>query len=374
MTAVPAILARGGSSRGLLIHADALKGYSEAERREAFAFAVGSPDPDARQVNGVGGGNATTSKVAVISPSKTPGHDVDYEFYQVIVASGASERRGTCGNLVAAVGQFAIEQGLVQPTDPVTRVRIHDVNTGQTIAVEVPTAGGKVIYKGAHVVAGVPGTGAAIPVRFMEPAGRVTGKLHPSGTLSDNLAIDGRDYEVSLIDAVNPVVLVHATSLAASTPWSIAGIEGDTGLCSLMERARANAAVRFGLADDESRAGEQSPFLPFVGLYWDRAMQGRPVPTAITPAPWADVSVRLMSGGLPHRAVPLSAGLATATLARLRALTAGAADVAGPHGIALEHPSGRLDVEVEAHPAGPRVVSVGVTLTARRIMSGMVEF
>jgi 2-methylaconitate cis-trans-isomerase PrpF len=370
MTAIPAILARGGSSRGLLIHADALKDYSEADRREAFAFAVGSPDPDARQVNGVGGGNATTSKVAVVSPSKTEG----YEFYQVIVSSGASERRGTCGNLVAAVGQFAIEEGLVPASGPATTVTIRDVNTSQTIAVEVPTANGAVVYKGEHVVAGVPGSGAGVPVRFMRPAGCVTGSLHPSGKLSESVTLNGRDYEISLIDAVNPVALLHATSLPVETPWGIAGIEGDARLRDLLEQLRCWAAVRFGLATEQSRAQEQSPFLPFVGLYWDRAMQGKPVPAAIKPEPWADVSVRLMSGGLPHRAVPLSAGLATATLTRLRALAAGAPDDGGVSLIALEHPSGRLDIDVDARAAGPEVVSVGVTLTARRIMSGTVEF
>lgn len=373
MVAIPAILARGGSSRGLLIRADALAGYSEEERREAFAFAVGSPDPDARQVNGVGGGNATTSKVAVVSPSQVAGHDVDYEFYQIIVGSGASERRGTCGNLVAAVGQFAIAEGIVPATGEATTVRIRDVNTGQTIAVEVPTAEGAVVYRGEHVVAGVPGTGAPVPVRFMGPSGRVTGALHPGGRTSETLSLGGHDYEVSLIDAVNPVALIHATSLPAGTPWDLAGIEGDKALCERLEQVRCWAAMRFGLASAAETAPEQSPFLPFVGLYWDRQMQGRVVPAGIRPQAWADVAVRLMSGGLPHRAVPLSAGLATATLARLRALAAGAADGGGPHPVALEHPSGRLDIEVDARPGGP-VASVGVTLTARRIMSGTVEF
>src|SRR5690606_14964769 len=129
MRSCPAVLARGGSSRGLLILESDLAGLSEQERRAAFALAVGSPDPDARQVYGVGGGNATTSKVATVAPSTDGQHDVDYRFYQIIVASGAAETRGTCGNLVAAVGQFAVEYGFVEKSEPITRVVVRDINT-----------------------------------------------------------------------------------------------------------------------------------------------------------------------------------------------------------------------------------------------------
>lgn len=367
MRALPAVLARGGSSRGLLFTEAALAGMSEAERRAAFAVAVGSPDPDARQVNGVGGGNVTTSKIAVIAPPKSAEHDVDYSFYQVIVATGFSETRGTCGNLVAAVGQFAINSGIVAAREPSTIVRIKDVNTGQTIEAEVPVKDGEAVIDGDLKIAGVPGTGAPIPVRFMAPGGRVTGKLLPTGNLVDKYVVDGVACDISLVDSVNPVVLIHATSLPSDTPWSLVGIESDAKLNAFLEKVRRYAAVRFGLATDEASAGETAGYIPFVGMYWDRGMIGRPVPAAIAPMPEADVVVRLLSGGLPHRAVPLSAGLATATLARLRALEAGAGEGAGR--IRLEHPSGLLDIDVDAARGGP-VNSVGVTQTARPIMAG----
>jgi 2-methylaconitate cis-trans-isomerase PrpF len=201
----------------------------------------------------------------------------------------------------------------------------------------------------------------------MDPGGHVTGKLLPSGSILDTIAVDGADYEVSLVDSVNPVVLIHATSLPAPTPWDLAGIESDRGLNDLLEKVRRVAAVRFGLAGSEATAGAEAAYIPFVGMYWDRRMVGRDVPSAIKPDPSADAAVRLMSGGLPHRVVPLSAGLATATLTRLRDLAAGAAP--GSARIRLEHPSGLLDIDVDALEGGP-VRSVGVTQTARRIMEG----
>jgi len=369
MRQIPALLARGGSSRGLLILEDAMSDMSQEQRLAAFAFAVGSPDPDARQVNGVGGGNATTSKVAIVAPSADPKHDVDYSFYQVIVSSGESETRGTCGNLVAAVGQFAIEQGIVAATAPSTRVMIRDMNTSQSIGVDVPVADGKVVYAGSHVIAGVPGSGAPIPVRFLEPAGRVSGTLLPSGHLQEDIEIDGRVLTVSLIDSVNPVALIHATSLPARTPWDLVGVEKNTDLCALLERLRRIAAKRFGLAESEELAHVQSPFLPFVGFYRDPLMGE--LPGSFTPAPEADATVRLMSGGQPHRAVPLSAGLATATLARLRMLEADSG-LSSPTTIRLEHPSGLIEVEVDASLEGHRVHSVGVVQTARPIMTGTI--
>lgn len=374
MTGIRAVLARGGSSRGLILHRDELERIPQSSRHKVIARLVGSPDPTGRQVDGVGGGNVSTSKVAVVGPSERSGCDLDYEFYQVEVATGAIERRGTCGNLTTAVGQYAVHERLVPVEEPATTVRLNDVNTGQVIHVVVPVEQGEVRYDGDAVTAGVPGSGAAVGSRFLRPGGAVSGRMYPTGEARDEIPVGGDRLAVTLIDVVSPVALIHADSFSTPPPWDPGAIAADSRLLSTMEQVRRWAAVACGMASALEHAGTQSPVLPFVGYFWDAAM--RPVEGTPTPVD-GGATVRMLSGGLLHGALPLGAALATAAAVRLRG---GGTDAGGDvRTVGLRHASGVLSIDT-ACPAGADAAVdtdvaalidwVGVAQTGRRIMAG----
>lgn len=179
MSELHGTLYRGGSSRGLLVHRKELVGIEDAALPGVLAHIMGSPDPTSRQVDGLGGGTSTTSKVVPIEPSADPRWDIEYAFHQVIVGTGDDDTRGTCGNLVAAPGCFAVEEGIVTPVEGLTPVRIRDLNIWQTIVVDVPTVDGRVIEHGPLRMDGVPGVGAPIAVSFVRPGGATTGRTLP---------------------------------------------------------------------------------------------------------------------------------------------------------------------------------------------------
>jgi len=175
---IPAVLMRGGTSRALFFHRSDLP--EEPTLRDQFILAAyGSPDPDRRQVDGIGGATSSTSKVAVISDGRARGVDVLYHFGQVSIDQELIDRRGNCGNISAAVGPFAVDEGLVEATDPVTLVRFLNVNTDKVIVAHVPTKGGRFDPTGDFFVPGVPRGGSALRLDYEDPSGAVTGKLLP---------------------------------------------------------------------------------------------------------------------------------------------------------------------------------------------------
>jgi 2-methylaconitate cis-trans-isomerase PrpF len=351
---IPAILARGGTSRGLVLSATDLAGIERERWPLVFARLLGSPDPGGRQVDGVGGGNATTSKVSVLSRSESHPGAVDYEFFQIVVETGAVDQVGTCGNMSSASAQAAVTLGLVPATDPLTRVRLHDVNTGRMVEVDVVTAGGKVVTDGDFVQDGVATPGSPIVERFLDPGGATTGLLLPTGALTDELADTG--MHASLIDCFNPVAFVHASSIAGMA-WDPATLERTTTMDDL-ERIRRWAAVRCGFAESEDDPAS-APYYPFVGVYWDPAMGAPAAP------PWRGTgpAILVLSGGRAHRAAPLGATIAAAALARLR----GNED----DRIRIRHPSGGTEIGVISERG--EIASASVTLTAREIMRGVVH-
>jgi 2-methylaconitate cis-trans-isomerase PrpF len=344
----------------VLVEAAALAAVDRADWPALFAAWVGSPDPTGRQVAGVGGGNATTSKVAVVQPSRRPDADVDYEFFQMIVGTGAADRIGTCGNMSSAAAQFAIENGLVAPRAPLTLVRLHDVNTGGRIhvGVEVDHDGG-VVYEGEHVLAGVAGTGSPVTVRFLDAGGATTGRLLPTGRLDDVVQTAWGPCTVSLVDAANPVVFAHAGSLPIPVPWDAQELERSADALELLAALRRWGAARCGFSAAEEDADARSPMYPFVAVYDDA---GEAAGDGTTP----DARIVVLSGGRTHRATPLSVGLAAAALRGLRS----GADRAVR--LRIRHPSGELEVRVgTTHDGSSAVVEVlEVVLTARPIMRG----
>ncbi|MCU0562597.1 MAG: hypothetical protein MUE48_01460, partial [Desulfobacterales bacterium] len=213
---IPAVLMRGGTSKGLFFHERDLP-PNPGPRDRVILAAYGSPDPYMRQIDGVGGAVSVTSKTAVVGPSPSPDYDVTYCFGQVSIDRPIVDVRGNCGNMSAAVGPFAVDEGLVAAVEPVTRVRIHQKNTDKLIVAEVPVKCGRFDETGDYAIDGVPGTGSRVLLRFVDPAGAVTGKLFPTGSRVDCFELPGLGaVEVTCIDAANPFVFVRAASIGLS--------------------------------------------------------------------------------------------------------------------------------------------------------------
>jgi len=203
-------IVRGGTSKAVFIMMNEYP--KDPAKRDAVILAVyGSPD--VRQIDGLGGADVLTSKHAIISRSSRPDADVDYTFAQVSFESAFVDYAGNCGNISSAVGPFAIDEGLVEPVEPITTVRIRMTNSDKILIAEVPVTGGKAMVDGDFAIDGVPGTGAKIAMDWSDVVGSITGKLMPTGNPTDTIETDGGKYTVSIVDAGNPVVFVLVTAL-----------------------------------------------------------------------------------------------------------------------------------------------------------------
>jgi 4-oxalomesaconate tautomerase len=245
-TSIPCTLMRGGTSKGPFFLANDLPSDAQTRDRVLLA-AMGSPDP--RQIDGIGGADPLTSKVAIISRSSRPGIDVDYLFAQVSVDRPLVDLTPTCGNMLAGVGPFAIERGLIAPKEAITAVAIYMVNTGTVAVAHVPTPGGELTYAGEASIAGVPGMAAAIRIDFRDTAGSVCGALLPTGNMTDQ--IDG--IEATLIDNGMPMVVLRASDLGKSGYETPADLNSDQELKTRLEAIRILAGERMGLGDVRSK-------------------------------------------------------------------------------------------------------------------------
>ena len=372
---IPAVLMRGGTSKGLFFHKNHLPADPEKRDRVILA-AYGSPDPNRRQIDGIGGGVSTTSKVAIISRSESPDYDVVYNFGQVSIDRPIVDTKSNCGNISSAVGPFAVDEGLVPVVEPVTRVRILQKNTNKLIIAEVPVKNGRYDEQGEYAIAGVPGTGGRIALRFSDPGGSVTGRLFPTGQLKEPFEIPGLgSVTVTIIDASNPVVVAQARSLDLNGT-EIDRIDNDEGIRSLLETIRCKAAVKLGLAETEEEATQRCQAVPKIAF----AAAPRPYTTTgkrnIEPAE-IDLVARIMSMGTLHRSYAVSGAIATAGAAMVPGtvvsdLIEGRNE--GQQLLRIGHPGGIIDVGaiIEKAPDGFRYKEAVVGRTARRLMEGYV--
>jgi 2-methylaconitate cis-trans-isomerase PrpF len=367
---------RGGTSRGVFFLENDLP--TDRSAIEAILLDVfGSPD--VRQIDGLGGATSQTSKAAIIGPSTRADADVDYTFAQVSVTDALVDWGGNCGNISAAVGPFAIDQGLVRASGDVTTVRIHNTNTSKVIVAHVPTVGGRASIEGDYSIPGVPGTGARILLDFDDPAGSVTGKLLPTGSPCDELVLaDGRRITVSVVDAANPTVFLRASDLGLSGTELPSVIEANTAVTDTLEEARSIIAERLGLVSDKRQATTVSPGLPKVGF----VAPPQDCSTAdggSVRADDADVTGRLMSMQTAHKSYMTTGAIATAAAA----ITPGTlvfdavrprADRPEESTIRIAHPYGVMHAVVRASdlddPATIKAIAVG--RTAHHILDGQV--
>ena len=257
---LPVSIIRGGTSKGVYILQSDLPEDKDAWEPILLRL-MGSPDK--KQIDGLGGSQSVTSKVAIIQKSAHPGADVDYTFAQVSVDKPLVSYKGNCGNISSGVGPFAIEKGLVDAKDGVTSVRIYNTNTDKIIIADVQTPGGEVEYSGDFYIAGVPGTAAPVKLKFVEPAGTLGHGLLPTGNAVDVLDVPGYGkVEVSIIDAANPLVFARAKDLGLSGKELPDELNANAGKLDLLEAVRGLAAVKLGLIEDYTRSAWDTPGIP----------------------------------------------------------------------------------------------------------------
>ena len=348
LTGIPCTLMRGGTSKGLYFNAADLPRDRELRDRVLLA-AMGSPD--ARQIDGVGGAHPLTSKVAVISRSARAGADVDYLFLQVVVDQASVSDSQNCGNILAGVGPWAIENGLVPVAGPTTPVRIHMVNTGSLAVAHVRTPQGAVEYEGEARIDGVPGTAAPIALEFLDVAGSSSGSLLPTGAVTDTF----EGIEVTCIDNGMPVIIVRAADLGVTGAESPAQLEANAALVAKVERIRLNLGPRMNLGDVTRKT------VPKMCLV-SAPRHGGSIGTATF---------------IPHRVHEAIGVLGAVSVATACAIPGSvAAQVAqckdpAARRIEVEHPSGFFTVDVEVERGESFAVRGAALLrTARKLLRG----
>ena len=345
---VPCLWMRGGTSKGGYFLAADLP--ADPAARDALLLRVmGSPDP--RQIDGMGGADPLTSKVAVVRRSDRPGIDVDYLFLQVFVDQAIVSDGQNCGNILAGVGPFAIERGLVAANADVTPVAIFMENTGQVAVAQVQTPGGRVTYSGDAAIDGVPGTAAPIALMFRDTAGSTCGALLPTGNLVDQVA----GTKVTLIDNGMPCIIILAEDMGITGHESRETLDTDTGLKTRLEAIRLAAGPLMNLGDVTDKS----------------------VPKMMLVAPPAAGGSLAVRSFIPHRChagIGVLGAVSVATAALLPGSPAAAVANLPPGSIktiVIEHPTGVTECVVTVDDAG-QVVEAGMLRTARLLMDGKV--
>lgn len=360
--AIRTVIMRGGSSKALFVaEADLPK---DAQARDRFLLALfGSPDK--RQIDGLGGADYLTSKCAIIGPPSRADADVDYTIAQVSVEHPVVSFDTNCGNISAAVGPYAIEEGIVKAVEPWTEVLVHNTNTGKILRLKVPVKDGRPVSEGEFEIDGVPGTGAEIKLDFALTEGAATGRLLPTGRPRDSIALEtlGRSVDVSVVDVANPCVYVRASDLGLSG-YEAPGMLSASSFAMLEEIRRKSGAL----------AGIDSYLLPFQITVAEPADYHAFVSGRLVPASTFDVGAHLHMEGTVHKAYAGTGATCLAVAARIEGTVVH--DVcrkrAASEPIRIGHPSGILGIVADVRRDGDRWVvrEVLFSRTARRLMEG----
>jgi 2-methylaconitate cis-trans-isomerase PrpF len=362
---IKAAFIRGGTSKGLFFDARDLP-EDQAARDAIFLRAIGSPDPNGRQLNGLGGGISSLSKIVTVAPSSEPGIDVDYTFGQVAVDAPIVEYASNCGNLTSAVGPFAVDERMVDVADGDVSLRLRNRNSNRIIVSHFRVADGEAVTAGEYHLPGVTGAGYPIKLDFLDPGGAVTDRLLPCEEPVTGLQVENvGQLDASLIDATTACVFVSATALGLTGAEMPTELDGRQDLLEQLETIRQQAAMSMGLSPSGLA-------VPKVGIV--AAAQGAKTLDGSTLDPSdMDITVRMISMGRPHRALPLTAAMCVAVAARLQGSI--------PHDLVpvesrtentvkIAHPSGIVSIEAAVSDGVAKRVSV--FRTQRRLMEGRV--
>lgn len=368
---LPVAIMRGGTSKGVYILEKDLPN-DRAKWDSMLLRMMGSPDK--KQIDGLGGSQSVTSKVAIVSRSSRPDTDVDYTFAQVAVDKPLVSYKGNCGNISSGVGPFAIEKGLVKAKEGITTVRIYNTNTGKIIAADINTANGKVVYDGDFSIAGVPGTAAPIRLKFENPAGTLGNGLLPTGNAVDILEIPGfGSVQASIIDAANPLVFVKAMDLGLTGRELPDELNADEEKLSLLEKVRGMAAVRLGLIDDYTKSSWETPGIPkmtFVSEAEDYlTADGRKLKKENI-----DLLSRMMSMQKTHPSYAMTGAMCTAAAAVVPGSIVNQvlSDNADTQFIRIGHPGGVLEcgVDYQENGAVPSILDTFGFRTVNLLLEG----
>jgi len=377
------VLMRGGTSKAVFLREADLP--ADAHDRDKLILALfGSPDK--RQIDGLGGADPLTSKLAIIGPPRTDdpraaGTHLTYTFGQVEIDHPEIDFLSLCGNISAAVGAYAVYEGLVAPRAPITAVRVFNTNLNRVLTIEVPVDGTKPAERGDYVVPGVPGSGARILIDFSATAGGATGNLLPTGNPRDRLLVDGvGEIDVSLIDIGNAHVFIRAADVGLAGTETAAEIDANMPLRTKLEKIRGAAAHRMGLATAADRARDETPAAPLLGMVSPPADYRNVIGNNIVRAGDVDLVARLMFMQQMHKTYAGTSTVATGVAARLEGtlvheaacLGSEWADRRNAKDVRIGHPAGVIETETEITLHGNAIAVHRATLgrTARRLMEG----
>ncbi len=381
---IPATYLRGGTSKGVFFRLQDLPDAAQqpgAARDALLLRVIGSPDPYGKQIDGMGGATSSTSKTVIVSKSTRPDHDVDYLFGQVSIDRPFVDWSGNCGNLSAAVGPFAIANGLIEPAripqDGVCTVRIWQANIGKTIVAHVPVANGQVQETGDFELDGVTFPAAEIQLEFLDPAdeGEDGGAMFPTGNLVDDLDVPGvGTFKATLINAGIPTIFLNATDIGCAGTELQDAINGDAKALAMFEMIRAHGALKMGLIKDvaEAASRQHTPKVAFVAPPADyTASSGKGIAAADI-----DLNVRALSMGKLHHAMMGTAAVAIGTAAAIPGTLVNLAAGGGEReAVRFGHPSGTLRVGAQARRVdGAWTVTKAImSRSARVLMEGAVR-
>lgn len=365
--AIPALFMRGGSSRGAFFLEDDLP-KDPHERAAVMLACYGSPDR--RQIDGIGGADPLTSKAAVVGLSARDDADLTYTFHQVGIETTMVSTGGNCGNMLSAVGPFAILRGLITAKEPTTSVRIYTTNTDQIVTAQFDTSGGYPTVVGDTSVPGVPGTGATITLDFGDCTGSVSGKLLPTGSVMDTIDIDGASVQVSFVDAATPFVFILADAIGAIGAELPADMAGDAALMNKLEAVRGWAATVLGVVADPALARSQSPNIPRV-IMVSRPQAYETSKGVLDPADM-DICVRQLSMQKPHNTFAVTGAICTAVASQIPGTVVEGLCTPDGAKTRLGHPGGVLNVSAQLSTSGEtwQIESAAIERTARLIMAG----
>jgi len=386
---IPAVYMRGGTSKGVFFRLQDLPAAAQTpgEARDKFLLRViGSPDPYAKQIDGMGGATSSTSKTVIVAKSTRPGHDVDYLFGQVSIDKPFVDWSGNCGNLSAAIGPYAISNGFIDPAripdNGIVAVRVWQANINKTIVAHVPVTDGQVQETGDFELDGVTFPAAEVRIEFMDPAAEAEGNdaggggaMFPTGNLVDDLEVPGiGTLKATMINAGIPTVFVNAADIGYTGTELQDAINGDPKALAMFELIRAHGAMRMGLIEHLEQAArrQHTPKIAFVAPPGDYvASSGRQVKAADV-----DLLVRALSMGKLHHAMMGTAAVAIGTAAAIPGtLVSLAAGGRAHEAVRFGHPSGTLRVGAEARQVdGDWVVTrAEMSRSARVLMEGWVR-
>ena len=358
---------RGGTSKGVFILKNDLPSNPMTRDKVILSIYGGT---DERQIDGLGGADSLTSKLAIVSVSPRPDADIDYTFGQVGVGTGKVDYNSNCGNILSGVGPFAIDEGLVAAQEPYTTVRIFNTNTNGIIEAKVPVESGKARSTGDYTIDGVPGVGAKIMLNFLNASGAKTGELFPTGKRKEILLTEAGEVEVSVVDVTAPVVFVHANQLG------LTGTEQPTDLTkehlSMLEKIRSTAAEKLGFVSDAHDATKETPSSPKV-IMVSPSQTYSTVHGEFVKREHIHLTARAMYMQKMHKTFPVTGGLCTAAAAKLKGTVVyECCNNPDADEIIIGHPSGSMDFLITFIDNGQYVQfeKTAVARTSRRLMEG----